>query len=393
MLPLLLSLGLASAEEPAANPWTLTPVVQVRPRLELDTLRDGTADSGEWFVSQRARVGVAAEAPHYLARVVVQDVRTWGSEADTLKDPVADAMDVHEAWARYRSGDGFNVTVGRQELAFDEQRLVGAVDWTQQGRSFDAVRLWGRTGPWNGEVSAAMLTEGALAGTGKDKDKLAILLRAGWDPRKEQRPGVVDLVSITESDAANEQLRETLGLYASGSTGLLSGRVEGYAQLGSLGDSDYSSWMAGVQGTIAPKVGGKPKFTLWFDNLTGDDDLTDSKLKTFQSPFGTNHKFYGTMDVMCFTEGCWADGRGLRDAALKIEVMPIPKVKLNVDGHAFMAAANQTSDQDSMLGQELDLWASSPIGKNVTLSGGASALMRPDLDPDMWAFVMFDVAP
>lgn len=393
MLSLLLPLGLALADEPAANPWTLTPVVQVRPRLELDTLRDGASGNGEWAISQRARIGVAAEAPHFLALVVVQDVRVWGSEADTLKDFVGDAMDVHEAWARYRTGDGFNLTIGRQELAFDEQRLVGAVDWTQQGRAFDAARIWGRSGPWNGELAAAVLTEGALAGTGKDKDKVALLLRGGWDPIKEDRPGVVDLVSITESDASAEQLRETVGLYASGATGPLSGRIEGYAQLGSMAKSDYSGWMAGVQGTLAPKMGGKPKFTLWFDNLSGDDDVTDSKLKAFQSPFGTNHKFYGIMDVMCFSEGCWVDGRGLRDAAFKFEIMPVAKVKLNLDAHAFLAAAEQTSGQDSSLGQELDLWAAGPVGKNVTLSGGASALMRPDLDPDMWAFVMLDVAP
>ncbi len=395
MLSLLLPLSIALADGPDANPWTLNPVLQVRPRLELDTLRDGNAETGEWFVSQRSRVGVAAESPHFMARVVVQDVRTWGTETDTLKDPIADAVDFHEAWARWKSGEGFNLTVGRQELNFDEQRLVGAVDWAQQGRAFDALRLAARKGPWNAELAAAILTEGApnIATVGEDQDKLGVLLRAGWKPMKEGSTGVVDLVSITESDAATEQLRETVGLYAAGGTGGLSGRLEGYAQLGSLGDSSYSAWMLGVYGSFAPQMAGKPKLTLWFDNLTGDEDLTDDQITAFQSPFATNHKFYGIMDVMCYTQGCWVDGRGLRDAALKVDVTPVGKTKLNLDVHYFMAAANQSSDQESTLGQEVDLWASGPVGKNVTLSGGGAVLLRPDLDPDLWAFVMLDLAP
>lgn len=394
MLFLLLNLSVALADE-QANPWTLTPVLQVRPRMELDTLRDGAAESGQWFVSQRSRVGVAAEAPRFSARVVVQDVRAWGTESDTLKDYVADAVDFHEAWARWSSGEGFNVTVGRQEINFDEQRLVGAVDWTQQGRAFDAIRLAGRKGPWNAELAAALLTEGApnIATVGEDEDKLGVLLRAGWKPMKEGSQGVVDLVSITESDAATEQLRETAGLYAAGGSGPFSGRVEGYVQMGSLGDASYNAWMAGVVGTFAPKMAGKPKISLWFDNLSGDEDLTDAELTAFQSPFATNHKFYGIMDVMCFTQGGWVDGRGLRDAALKFDMVPVGKTKINLDIHAFMAAANQSDDQDSMLGQEVDLWASGPVGKNVTLSGGGAVLMRPDLDPDMWAYLMLDVTP
>lgn len=394
MLNLLLSLSVAlAADEPATTPWTLDPVLQVRPRLEMDTLRDGASDSGQWFVSQRSRVGAQAEAPRFLARVVVQDVRVWGSETDTLKDPVADAVDFHEAWARYKSGEGFNLTVGRQELNFDEQRLVGAVDWAQQGRAFDALRLAGHQGPWNAELAAAMLSEGALTGTGQDEDRVGVLLRAGWRPQREGSPGTVDLLSITESDAAADQLRETVGLYAAGGSGPLSGRVEGYAQLGSLSAASYTGWMLGLSGSFAPKAKGKPKLTLWFDNLSGDEDLSDDKLAAFQAPFGTNHKFYGIMDVMCYTQGCWVDGRGLRDAALKLDLTPVGRMKLNLDAHAFLAAANQTSDQESLLGQEVDLWASGPIGKGVSLSGGGAVLLRPDLDPDLWAFVMLDLAP
>lgn len=391
---MLLLLSVALAEAPASG-WTFTPTLQLRPRFELDTLRDGDADTApQWYLSQRSRLGGEAASDRFVARMVVQDVRLWGTETDTLKDFVADAFDVHEAWIRWRSGEGVNLTVGRQELYFHEQRLVGAVDWAQQGRAFDAVRLGLRQGAWNAELAGAVTGEGVpnYAAAGKDQDKLVVLARGGWGP-KEGPTRVVDLVSITETDAAAEQLRETVGLYAAGTTGILSGRVEGYAQLGSLGDAEYRAWMAAVSATVAPDVSGKPRFTLWFDNLSGDADLADSTIAAFQAPFGTNHKFYGTMDVIAFTEGAWIDGRGLRDAALKVDLVPVEKLKLNLDAHLFLPAVAPTGQEAGTLGEEVDLWASGPLAKGVSLSGGASVLLRPDRDPDAWVFCSLDVAP
>lgn len=386
MLTLLITVSFALAEQP--SPWTLTPVLQLRPRLELDTARDGAPDTEGWFVSQRSRLGMHAEAPRFLGRVVLQDVRVWGTESDTLKDYTADGFDVHEAWAKAKLGGGTQLTIGRQELNFDEQRLVGAVDWAQQARAFDAARLsWGQ-GPWSGEVAGAVIYEGAAAGL---MDKRALLARGGWKSRKDGSPGAWDLVSITETDGETKQLRETAGLYLAGGTGPLSGRVEATAQLGSVGNASYQGYMVGLQGTLAPKVAWKPRITLWFDNLSGDEDLADDTLTAFQAPFGTNHKFYGIMDVMCYTQACWVDGKGLRDAALKVDVNPAGKLRINLDAHAFLAAAPQGGE--AMLGQEIDLWASQPVGANVSVSGGLAVLARPDLDPDLWAYLTLDLAP
>lgn len=395
----LLLLPFAHAEDADANPWTLTPVAQVRPRVELDTLRDGTEETWGWYVSQRSRVGVMAEAPRWQAKVTVQDVRTWGTEVDTLKDFTADALDMHEAWARWTPNEQTSLTVGRQEIAFNEQRLVGAVDWTQQGRSFDALRYQVRQGALSADLSGVVLTDGG----GEDLNAYAALVRAGWKQGKKDNGSVVDVVSVTEINQPMEQTRETIGVYAAGGTGGLSGRVEGYFQTGSLGDADYQAYMLGLQGTLAIDVKSKPKITLWFDNLSGDEDLLDDTITYFQSPFATNHKFYGTMDVMCFSAACWVDGRGLRDGALKVEVMATPKMKVNLDLHHFLAAADQDDGREKdMIGQELDLWASMPVAKKgVVLAGGLSALMRSEdelvavdpnkVAPDLWAWMSLDV--
>ncbi|NIP78292.1 MAG: alginate export family protein, partial [Gemmatimonadetes bacterium] len=74
--------------------------------------------------------------------VQVQDVRVWGGELGTT-DPSADGLDLHQGWLELGdAGSGaLSLRVGRQELAYGGERLVGALNWAQQARSFDGARL------------------------------------------------------------------------------------------------------------------------------------------------------------------------------------------------------------------------------------------------------------
>ncbi|MBK5098678.1 MAG: alginate export family protein, partial [Gemmatimonadetes bacterium] len=66
-----------------------------------------------------------------------QDSRSWGSELNTLTDKSADLMDMHQVFAVLGSSPSFKAKLGRQEVNLGDQRLVGAVDWSNTGRSFD----------------------------------------------------------------------------------------------------------------------------------------------------------------------------------------------------------------------------------------------------------------
>lgn len=101
---------------------------QVRSRLELGTGKDGAAGAETLLVSQRTRLVVGATFPTVSLRVTFQDVRVWGSEANTLLDFTGDTIDLHEGWALWTPSAHVGVKVGRQEIVVEEQRLVGAVD-------------------------------------------------------------------------------------------------------------------------------------------------------------------------------------------------------------------------------------------------------------------------
>ncbi|MCB1324404.1 MAG: alginate export family protein [Spirochaetales bacterium] len=135
-------------------------LVRFRPemRSNYDFNRDGvTCTSGicqsnnddSEFVGQKIQVGVEYKFSEQLrARVVIQDSRVWGGETgsdtglNTANDSTNQSTDIREAWiGADRLLGPLDLIVGRQVLAFGDERLVGSLDWTNVGRSFDSVRL------------------------------------------------------------------------------------------------------------------------------------------------------------------------------------------------------------------------------------------------------------
>ena len=117
---------------------------QIRLRGEVDA-RDFDSDTQtDEAVSSRVRLQVGVEPIEKIRAVVqVQDVRIWGEEIDTLADSDADAFDLHQGYLVIDDlfGSGLQIQGGRQEVNFGEQRLVGAVDWTQNARSLDGILM------------------------------------------------------------------------------------------------------------------------------------------------------------------------------------------------------------------------------------------------------------
>ena len=173
---------------------------QVRPRLEFSTGKDGAAGAETLLVSQGTRLVVGATFPTVSLRVTFQDVRVWGSEANTLLDFTGDTIDLHEGWALWTPSAHVGVKVGRQEIVVEEQRLVGAVDWTQQGRAFDAAVVRADGGLFSVDAGAAVLadTDAPVAVT----NAWMGFVRAGVAPTK---TSTMDVVAFTVGGAVDGQ--------------------------------------------------------------------------------------------------------------------------------------------------------------------------------------------
>jgi len=103
----------------------------------------------EGHIYQRARLGVnAVVSEDTQAFLQIQDSRVWGFETSTLDN--TQNADFHQAWGQWKkqwSDAGVRLRGGRQELSYGNERILGAVGWSNVGRSFDAFQgRWTRSG-------------------------------------------------------------------------------------------------------------------------------------------------------------------------------------------------------------------------------------------------------
>jgi hypothetical protein len=105
------------------------------------------------FTSQRTRLSFNYKWNRLLLAVAVQDVRVWGQDASSISYSDGNKLMLHEGWAdlivvnksdtslKFKILDYISLKIGRQELAYDDVRLLGNLDWLQQARRHDMALL------------------------------------------------------------------------------------------------------------------------------------------------------------------------------------------------------------------------------------------------------------
>ncbi|MDP4131208.1 MAG: alginate export family protein [Bacteroidota bacterium] len=140
---------------------------QLRTRTEY---RDGQGaplpkgSAPAFFTSQRSRLSLNLTGYRLRFGLTVQDTRVWGQDVSTINRTTTQENNgfmLYEAWAAisitdttYKKGL-LSFKVGRQEIIFDDQRLIGNLDWLQQGRHHDAGIFKYVTSDWNLQVGVA----------------------------------------------------------------------------------------------------------------------------------------------------------------------------------------------------------------------------------------------
>ena len=101
-------------------------------------------DTRDAYALNRVRLNMRV-APTYWMRFQfqAQDAQAFGKNAKPDSPPFEDTMDIRQAYVEFGRPEvpTFQLRVGRQELVFGEQRLIGHLNWTNTARSFDAARL------------------------------------------------------------------------------------------------------------------------------------------------------------------------------------------------------------------------------------------------------------
>jgi Alginate export len=332
---------------------------QLRPRSEF---HDASGSDPESRSSVRTRLSIDATLGGSLRLFVQpQDVHVFDATQSALA--VGNHVAVHQAFVDAGSLDtGMGVRLGRQELSLGEQRLVGAVDWAQQGRAFDGMRLHAAGRMVRVDAFAFRLGTASMVSGAED----AFLL--GVQGTTAAPAGSVDIYGLRNVNAAGALTHQnTMGARYVLQSGIARGRVEGAVQRGERAGMDVAAWMIAAEAGVS--VSEKASVTLFFEELSGDDDPEDGTIRVFDTLFATNHKFYGQADL--FTSiPAHTGGRGLRDVGARAGWTPVEPVSIGVELHRFLAA--DRIDGPSRFADEMDVTLGYRFTRRLAILAGAN---------------------
>ncbi len=365
---------------------------QLRLRSEYrDRLRpDAAGTTTDALVGQRARASVAVGTERVRALVEVQDARNWGMETSTVSNERN--ADLHQAYLTLPDlgARGVSLTLGRQELAYGDERLLGALDWSTVGRSFDGgvVRYAFKGGMVDG--LAALVNDRRTTARGSGD----MILSGVYGRFLRGKPGrELDLYTLNLTDGAEIAGetgvgRDTARVTTFGArarrglaTGLMASAEAAY-QTGHRGPDDHTAYAWAVVAGYTFKARYKPSLRLEWDGATGDADAKDGESREFNNLFHTNHGHYGYIDILG-----WRNMEALRATAA---VSPRDGHTLSADIHrlrlreatgAWKDDAGEVLGQDPTgrsgrdVGTEIDLLYRFPLKKDLVCLLGYSALL------------------
>lgn len=366
--------------QPGDNQTTVD--VQLRPRAEY---RNGSlfprsqGDLPARFITNRARLSLGYERSQLEMRLSAQHVGVWG------QDPQIDRNGrfiLNEAWAKLRFGHGLFAKLGRQPLSYDDERILGALDWNMAGRYHDALKL--------GYESPQDLLHLILAFNQNDERVIGgTYYKPGAQPYKSMQTlwyahtseqfrvsalaMNIGLEGGTEA-RAETRYQQTFGV----NLGLRPDRVWDlsgafYYQTGrTAADVSISAWMAALRANIHATE--DLSFQLGSDYLSGDD-RGSADFEAFNPLYGTHHKFYGAMDYFYASPFANRLNPGLWDNYAGLDVAVTPRLNLGATGHYFSITSDLPSRTGSLskgLGTEVDLQLSWKLMKDVNLMAGYS---------------------
>ena len=357
----------------------LTP--QVRPRAEwrngYQTLQTDES-SGTFFVNQRSRLTLDYKQEKVQMKFSLQDVRVWGDELQ-LKD--VPSIGMHEAWAELALSEKFAVRLGRQEFVYNDDRLLGNVDWVQQARSHDAVLFKTRLEGISFDIGGAFNQEKEkVTDTFYGMDNYKAL---GFVWAQKQLHDNLSLSGLHISDGFQRPdtvggvyFRHTYGLDLTYKKERLQFNGSFYRQSGEhASGKDIEAYLgvAELIYTLSPI-----KLTVGTNYLSGMAG-EESKVRTFNTLYATNHKFYGYMDYFINVPADTRNG-GLQDNYLKVNYTPVPKYSLSMDYHYFAlgkklrATEKEKGTDRKYLGSEIDAVLQYKYSEHINFYLGYSTL-------------------
>lgn len=338
------------------------------------------------------------EAGANLARIFIegQEAHTFAESNINQTAPLFENwIDLRQLFAEIKSPwkkAPVTLKVGRQELSYGDQRLVGPLDWTNTARVFDAIKTVFTLNP---QVQLDLFASRVVEVEKEKWDQaqngdnfFGIYLKTL--PFKTSMDQELDtflfIRNNRDSSVAGERTREfgelkqyTFGNRFKGKKNEWDYGTEYAVQLGSRSHDEIQAWAFHQEfGYTFLKAPWTPRIYTEYNHASGDRNPTDGKAQTFDHLFPTNHNKYGFIDFVGW--------RNMNDYMVGTSVKPHLRMLLSADFHWFLLDAKESAwfnagggvfraanpNADPHLGQELDLLATYKLTNHLNLMLGYS---------------------
>ncbi len=347
-----------------------------------------------------------------FARVYVEGVFAYIDGNLRVPAPTpfpSDDADLHQAFLDISpfnlAADGFGATlrVGRQELLFDRQKLVGPLDWANTRRTWDGVSAMFQWEQYKAEifwVRPVVVDPERFDTTDEQTNFAGIYLTHPlfnkdhnfslftYHLNRSRNTKATFPTTPTTFPPSGTEFNPDL---QSGDTDrvTIGGRVwgkfgggfdydtEGGIQVGRLADNDiFAGYFSGELGYTFANVWAKPRLSLGYDYASGDNHR-DGHSNTFDQLFPTGHLYFGYLDFV---------GRqNINAGNVTVAINPTPELKLWTSWHYFCLADSNDALYNASgaalryrsagtagtnVGNELDITGSYQLGRHTTFLAG-----------------------
>jgi hypothetical protein len=375
---------------PATEPW-LRVRAELRERVEGFQNAGFVDDRDDLYYLSRLRLGATAAGRWISGTVQVHDARVGDKSIGPTAAPFRAAFDLRQALLELGSAKTpVAARLGRQEIAFGDQRLVGHANWLNSGRTFDAARLTFRTKRDTIDLFAASVVriledEFDKSGNG-NRFAGAHLSTSRFVPRATIEPYLFwrrDIHQRAESGVVDSLQQTTTG-------GRLVGRLptsldynlEMALQRGSLAGDSVRAWAGHWQIRETLTGAWLPRVSAEYNFASGDADPTDGVRGTFDQLYPTAHDKYGLADQVGW--------RNIHHVRAGVELTPMRATSVNASYHSYWLAEARDAlyaasgapiarviggAASRRVGQEIDVQVSRPLAPYLALAAGYSHIL------------------
>ncbi len=380
----------------------------------------------QYYVSQRSRLTANYKSEKYDAKLSIQDVRAWGGEDIYSGAGIwgsSSGFDVYEAYVDLKLSDNSRLKIGRQELKYDDQRILSWRNWNQYGLTYDALLYKYKRDDWRFDLGLTYnSTDSKILGDTKNRNNYYYTdmnrmktLNFAYLKKEFSKSFYAALTGIytgyAKSDTSNEvNALLTYGLHANYKKSGLSFKTNLYMQGGkSKTGMDKSAYFitadAGyMMNGFRPGVG--------IDIISGHDDSNEDADyqdtdHVFNLMYGARFKYYGWLNHFVIMSK-HTKGGGLVDIYPNITYKMNKSTILKAFYHLYSLEGEVADPNggyyDKSLGSAIDFMYIQKVNKEINLKAGFSYSMPSETletfksasgteKSPYWGWIMLTVKP